>query len=178
LTTLFLWGIISPRHCARTNHTTSRPKHDGVRLNDEERNDLNTLLRKGHAKARTLTRARILLRSDEGKTDPAIADALKINPQTVRNIRKRFAEEGLHAALTERPRPSAQRKLDTKQEAFLIALACSAPPEGRECWTMQLLADRLIELGVVATISDETVRRTLKKTRSSRGRSSRGVWRK
>ena len=155
-----------------------RPKHYVVRLNDEERNSLNTLLRKGHAKARTLTRARSLLRSDEGKTDPAIADALKINPQTVRNIRKRFAEEGLHAALTERPRPGAQRKLDTKQEAFLIALACSAPPEGRDCWTMQLLADKLIELGVVATISDETVRRTLKKTRSSRGRSSSGVWRK
>jgi len=155
-----------------------RPKHYVVRLNDEERHALNTLLRKGHAKARTLTRARILLLSDEGKTDPAIADALKVNPQTVRNIRKRFAEEGLHAALTERPRPGAQRKLDTKQQAFLIALACSAPPEGRACWTMQLLADKLIELGVVATISDETVRRTLKKTRSSRGRSSSGVWRK
>ena len=106
-----------------------RPKHYVVRLNDEERNSLNTLLRKGHAKARTLTRARSLLRSDEGKTDPAIADTLKVNPETVRNIRKRFAEEGLHAALTERPRPSTQRKLDTKQEVFLIDLLAVPRPK-------------------------------------------------
>jgi len=111
-----------------------------------------------------LTRARILLLSAEGKTDTFVADALKVNPQTVRNIRKRFAEEGLEVALRERPRPGARPKLDAKGEAFLIALACSDPPEGREHWTMQLLADRLVELGVVDSISDETVRRVLKKT--------------
>ncbi len=110
-----------------------------------------------------LTRARILLLSAEGKSDDFIADALKVVPQTVRNIRKRFAQEGLEAALSERPRPGVQRKLDGKQEAFLIALACSDPPPGREHWTMQLLADKLVELGVVESISDETVRRVLKK---------------
>ncbi|RKY62069.1 MAG: hypothetical protein DRP95_02040 [Candidatus Latescibacterota bacterium] len=93
----------------------------------------------------------------------------------MRNIRKRFAEEGLEAALNERPHPGAKPKLDGKQEAFLVALACSDPPEGREHWTMQLLADRLVELGVVESISDETVRRVLKKTTSSPGRKDSGV---
>ena len=91
-------------------------------------------------------------------------------------IRKRFVEDGLEAALSEQPRPGGQRKLDGQQEAFLIALACSTPPEGRACWTMQLLADRLVELQVVEAISDETVRRTLKKTSSSRGRRKPGVF--
>mgnify|MGYP000227360946 CR=1 FL=1 len=153
-----------------------RPKKHVVELTDEQRSSLLDLLKKGEAKARMLTRARILLLSAEGKTDRWIADALKVNPQTVRNIRKRFAEEGLEAALQERPRPGARPKLDGKQEAFLIALACSEPPEGREHWTMQLLADRLVELGIVASISDETVRRVLKKTTSSPGRRSNGVF--
>jgi hypothetical protein len=91
-------------------------------------------------------------------------------------IRKRFVDEGLEAALCERPRPGGQRKLDGKQEAFLIALACSTPPQGRTSWTMQLLAAKLVELQVIDAISDETVRRTLKKTSSSRGRRRRGVF--
>jgi transposase len=94
----------------------------------------------------------------------------------VERIRQRFVEDGLEAALSERPRPGGQRKLAGTQEAFLIALACSTPPEGRTCWTMQLLADRLVELQVVEAISDETVRRTLKKTSSSRGRRRPGVF--
>jgi transposase len=141
-----------------------RPKVYVVELTDEQRSYLLDLLKKGEAKARTLTRARILLLSAEGKTDDFIEEALKVSTQTVRNIRKRFAEEGLQAALQDRPRPGAERKLDGQQEAFLVALACSQPPEGREHWTMQLLADRLVELGVVDSISDETVRRVLKKT--------------
>jgi transposase len=152
-----------------------RPKKYIVELTDGQRSYLLDLLKKGEAKARMLTRARILLLSAEGKTDRFIADALKVNPQTVRNIRKRFAEEGLDAALRERPRPGAQPKLDAKRRAFLIALACSDPPEGREHWTMQLLADKLVELGVVESISDETVRRVLKKTISSPGRRSSGA---
>lgn len=135
-----------------------------VRLTEEQRSYLHNLIGKGEAKARMLTRARILLLSAEGKTDRFIADVLKVSPQTVWNIRKRFAEEGLEAALRERARPGAQPKLDAKQRAVLIALACSDPPEGRQCWTMQLLADRLVELEVVDSISDETVRRVLKKT--------------
>ncbi|MDZ7296181.1 MAG: IS630 family transposase [candidate division KSB1 bacterium] len=140
-----------------------RPKTYVVELTDEQRASLLGLVRKGEAQARTLTRARILLLSAEGKTDSVIGDMLKVNPQTVRNIRKRFAEEGLEAALRERPRPGARPKLDSAGEAVLVALACSEPPGGRAVWTMQLLADRLVELGVVEAISDETVRRVMKK---------------
>ena len=89
--------------------------------------------------------------------------------QTVERIRKRFVEEGLEAALTERRRPGGKAKLDGRQEAFLIALACSAAPQGRQRWTMQLLADRVVEIGLVPSLSDDTVRRTLKKTPSNRG---------
>ena len=152
-----------------------RPKQYVVQLSQQQRNDLLRLVRKGQDRARKLTRARVLLLSDEGKSDAFIAEALQINPQRVRNLRKRFAREGLQAALCERPRPGAQPKLDAHGEAVLIALACSEPPEGREHWTMQLLADRLVELGVVPSISDETVRRVLKKTPSSPGRRSTGV---
>src|SRR3989304_3215971 len=91
--------------------------------------------------------------------------ALLVGLATVARTRQRFVEGGLEWALTERPRPGAARKLDGKAEAFLIALACTDAPEGRECWTMQLLADRLVELGLVEEISDETVRRTLKRGR-------------
>ena len=88
---------------------------------------------------------------------------------TVERVRKRFVEEGLEEALSERPRPGATRKLDGHQEAYLVALACSDPPEGKKRWTMQMLADKLVRLEVVEEISDETVRRTLKKGASSRG---------
>jgi transposase len=140
-----------------------------VTLTEEERVHLLALTKKGKVSARKLTRAHILLQADAGVSDTAIAAALHIGIATVERIRKRFVAEGLDAALTERPRPGGQRKLDGKQEAFLIALACSTPPEGRQCWTMQLLAERLVAVQVVEAISDETVRRTLKKTRSNRG---------
>ena len=146
-----------------------------VQLTTDAKGRLLTLLTKGTAKARTLRRANILLLAAEGRSDSLIADAVHVSMQTVRNIRKRFTETGLDAALYEASRPGAVRKLTVKQEALLIALACSDPPAGRETWTMQLLADRLVELQVVAAISDETVRRTLKKMRSNRGRKSSGV---
>jgi transposase len=88
---------------------------------------------------------------------------------TVERVRERFVEEGLEAALSERPRPGARRELDSRQEAYLVALASSDPPEGKKHWSMQLLADRLVELEIVEEISDETVRRTLKRGPSSRG---------
>jgi transposase len=147
-----------------------------VTLSDAERAQLLTLTKKGKVSARKLSRAHTLLQADTGATDEAIAAALHSSIATVERTRKRFVEEGLEAALRERPRPGGQRKLDGKQEAFLIALACSLPPEGRQCWTMQLLADRLVALQIVDTISDETVRRTLKKTSSSRGRRKPGVF--
>jgi putative transposase len=147
-----------------------------VTLTGDERAQLVALTKRGKVSARRLTRAHLLLQADTGLADEAIAQALHIGTATVERIRKRFVEEGLEAALAERPRPGGQRKLDGKQEAFLIALACSTPPEGRTCWTMQLLAEKLVELRLVAAISDETVRRTLKKTSSSRGRSRPGVF--
>lgn len=135
-----------------------------VTLTAEERAQLLTLTKKGRVAARRLTRAHILLQADAGATQEAIAAALHIGRATVVRLCRRFIEEGLEAALRDRARPGAQPKLDGKQEAFLIALACSPPPEGRICWTLQLLANQLVELRVVKAISDETVRRTLKKT--------------
>lgn len=135
-----------------------------VNLTPEERGDLQTLLRKGQTSARKLTRVRILLLADEGKADQAIMDSLQVGRATVERIRKKFIEDGVEWAIHERPRPGGARKLAAKAEATLIALACSDAPAGRSQWTMQLLADRLVEMGVVESISDETVRRYLKKT--------------
>jgi transposase len=151
-------------------------KRSLVTLSEDERVHLLALTKKGTLSARKLTRAHILLQADAGAMDAAIAGALHVGIATVERVRKRFVEEGLEAALRERPRPGGHRKLNGKQEAFLVALACSTPPEGRTCWTMQLLAGKLVELQVVDAISDETVRRTLKKTSSSRGRRRRGVF--
>lgn len=149
-----------------------------VDLTVEERDSLRQLLRRGSARVRRLTRARILLLADEDRTDEEIAYALHVGRSTVERTRRRFVEGGLDRALKDRPRPGKARLLDGKQEAFLVALACSDPPEGRERWTMQLLADRLIELRVVDSITDETVRRLLKKTTSSRGRRRTGASRR
>ena len=112
----------------------------------------------------------MLMVADEGLTDEEIARALDGSVSTVERVRKRFlVEEGLEAALSERPRPGARRKLDGCQEAYLVALASSDPPEGKKHWSMQLLADRLVELEIVEEISDETLRRTLKKGMLNRG---------
>lgn len=169
--------VSSPPHLSG-GEKMGRPKKYPVILTDQQRSYLQDMINKGVEKARKLTRARILLLSSEGKSDSFIADALKVCQQTVRNIRKRFAQEGLESALNDRPRPGVKPKLDEKGEAFLIALACSDPPKGRECWTMQLLADKLVEMGIVDSISDETVRRVLKKTNLSPGRRSSGVSRR
>jgi len=149
-----------------------------VELTDEQRRELRALVRKGHASARRLTRARILLLADEDRTDDEVAAALHTSRSTVERIRRRFVEHGLEAALSERPRPGAVPKLDERGQATLIALACSNPPEGRTSWTMQLLAHELVVRRVVPSISDESVRRTLKKTDSSRGSRSIGASRR
>jgi len=140
-----------------------------VELRDEEREQLLAMLKRGKVSARKLCRAQILLQADEGVSDTLIAATLHTGVATVERTRKRFVEEGLDAALTERRRPGGQPKLQGKAEAFLIATACSVPPNGRKRWTLQLLADRLMEVGVVDAISDDTVGRTLKKTPLSRG---------
>jgi transposase len=140
-----------------------------VDLSKEEKEQLEELTTKGQSPARKIKRAHILLLANKGLKDKEIARALDAAVTTVERIRKRLVEEGLEAAISERPRPGAKRSLDGHQEAYLLALACSNPPEGRESWTMQLLADRLVEVRVVEQISDETVRRTLKRGNSSRG---------
>ena len=130
----------------------------------------------GKAAAQKLAHARILLKADAADGGPAwpdhrIADALEVSTATIERVRRRFVEQGLDAALDrkQRERPAREIKLDGRAEAQLVALACSAPPEGRATWTVQLLADKLVELDVVDSISDETVRLALKKTRSSPG---------
>ena len=138
--------------------------HYVIDLKAEEREQLQQLIRKGKTSARSITRARILLLAEAGQSNQAIVTALQTSLSTVKRVRRRFVEEGIEDALYDRPRPGVARKLDGRQEALLVALACSEPPEERVCWTMQLLADRLVELGEVETISDETVRRVLKKT--------------
>ena len=146
-----------------------------VTLTKDERNSLEQLLAKGKAAARKLTRARILLKIDVGEYGPAwseeeVVDALDCSPSTVYRVRERFVLEGFEAALEHKtPDRVYVRRLDGEAEARLVTLACSKAPEGRNRWTMKLLADRLIELGVVGRISSETVRLTLKKTNSSHG---------
>ena len=140
-----------------------------VTLTTEERQRLHDLIAAGKAAAQKLAHARILLKADAADGGPAwpdgrIAEALEVSPATVERVRQRFVEQGLEAALVRKPqdRPSRQRALDGRAEARLIALACSAPPDGRKAWTMRLLADKLVELDVVPAISDETLRRSLK----------------
>ena len=140
-----------------------------VNLSESEIKQLQEITSKGKTAARKLKRAQILLLADEGHPDKTIAKMLKVGESTVHRIRQRCVEEGVELALKERPRQGSNRKLDGKTEAFLVATACSEAPEGRESWTMQLLADRLVELNLVESISDETVRRTLKKTKLSLG---------
>jgi transposase len=120
-------------------------------------------------------RAQILLRAEAGETDPEIADEVGVSLGTVANVRRRFAAGGLDAALNDRPRPGAVPVLDGKAEAIVIATACSPVPEGRATWTARMLANRLVELQVVESVSEDTILRVLKKATSSRGRRSRGA---
>jgi hypothetical protein len=143
-----------------------------VTLTAAERGELEAVVRSGRRSARTITRARILLLADQGDTGPGwedrrVAEALGCGHRTVERIRERFVAEGLDAALTAKARahPPREPVLDGAAEARLIALACSATPDGRKAWALRVLADKLVELEVVETISHETVRRTLKKTR-------------
>jgi transposase len=134
-----------------------------VELTSSERDELLTLIRAGESSARKVKRANILLLSDKGMKDKEIAEALHTSVSTIERTRRRYVMEGLIASLNERPRPGARCKLDAKGEAVLETLAKSKPPDGRKRWTMQLLADRLVELKVVDSISDEAVRQQLKK---------------
>ena len=149
-----------------------------VDLTAEEREQAQDIIKKGKHSARKVTRAHILLLAADDLSDDAISATFHTRLSTVHRIRQRFVEGGLTNALNELPRPGAARKLNGTQEAFLIALACSDAPDGRTCWTMHLLADRMIELKQIDSLSDETVRITLKKTISSRGKSKNGAFRR
>jgi transposase len=139
------------------------PKKYVVDLTDNERQTLLKLVKSGSDSARKMNRARILLLADDGKSDEVIADALKVGVATVERTRRKLVEDGLTVALNDRPRPGRQPKLDGNQRAYLTALACSQPPDGQLRWTLKLLAGRLVELGIVDTISTEPVRQALKK---------------
>jgi transposase len=155
-----------------------KPKTYQVQLSDDERTRLRAFTTAGVASAREIRRARILLLADEDRLDTAIADAVGCSVATVERLRKRCAAEGVEATLVDRARPGAAPVLDGKGEAVLVALACTAAPEGEGHWTMPLLAERLVALDVVDRISAETVRRTLKKTTSSPGSARNGASRR
>ena len=143
-----------------------------VRLSSEEREALELLVKKGKTQAYRIKHANVMLAVDaDGPdwSDEEAAEAFGCHMNTVANVRQRFVEQGLEAALERKKQksPSRERILDGEKEARLIAVACSAPPDGRSKWTLQLLADKLVALKVVESISDQTVRRTLKKTNSS-----------
>ena len=141
-----------------------------VHLSNEEQETLESIVSKGGANVRQIRRAHTLLLSNAGKTDKEIADLLHVTTVTVAETRKRWCAEHLSRNLTDQPKPGRKRKLDGKQEAFLVALACSDAPEGRKHWPLRLLTDRLLELGVIdEPISYETVRDRLQKTNSSLG---------
>jgi transposase len=140
-----------------------------VTLTAEEREGLGHMISRGKADARKLAHARVLLQADASEggpewTDARIAEAVRVSVRTIERVRQRFVEDGLAAALLPRPSPRVYaRKLDGEQEAKLVALACSGPPEGKKRWTLRLLAERMVELEIVPELSHETVRQTLKK---------------
>jgi hypothetical protein len=146
-----------------------------VTLTADEREQLTALITAGKAAAKKLAHARILLKADSADGGPAwideeIAEAVEVSTDTVARVRQRFVEHGLEAALVRKrqDKPSRERVLDGAAEAKLIAVACSQPPDERKAWTLKMLADKLVELEVVESVSTETVRRVMKKTRSSR----------
>jgi transposase len=139
-------------------------KRHVVKLTPKERKRLLAVVRKGKNKAAVIQRAHILLKSDEGKTDREISEMLYISEQTVRRTRVRYGEVGLIKGVEDKPHPPPEPKLDDTQTAYLVALACSDPPAGQARWTMELLATRLVDDGIIEHISPETVRLVLKKT--------------
>jgi transposase len=158
-----------------------RPKHI-VRLTSEERSELEKLVTTGKANARKIIHARILLKVDaDGPnwSDDQVREALDVGKATVERVRKAFVEDSLETALNRKPHSKTRsRKLDGEQEAHLVALVCSEAPEGRKRWTLRLLADKMVELEHVDSLSYETVRQMLKKTKQSLGSGKSGVFRR
>ena len=147
----------------------------GVHLSIQEKGRLKKMIRSGRSSAQAVTRARIPRKTDGRWTASRVAAALDVSEGTVRRAKRRYAEEGLEEVLRHHNSPTPHCNVDEKVEAHLIALDCSPAPEGHDHWTLRLLADKTVELGLVESLSYETVRLHLKKTRSSRGSSSNGV---
>jgi transposase len=147
-----------------------------VELTPSQRSDLIEVSRRGKPLARTVKRALALLKADEGLLDREVAEAVSLSAATVARVRRRFVEEGLEAAINDRPRSGRERKLSGRQEAHLVAIACSNAPEGHTNWTLQLLANQVVAMEFAGSISLETVRQILKKTNSSRGRRKNGAF--
>ena len=148
----------------------------GVHLSAQEKGRRRKMIRSGRSSAQAITRARILLKTDEGWTAAQVGAALDVPERTVRRAKRRYVEEGLEEVLRRHNSPTPHCKVDEKVEAHLIALACSPAPEGHEHWTLRTLAGKAVELGLVESLSHETVRLHLKKTNSSRGGSSSGAF--
>lgn len=136
-----------------------------LKLKDQEL--LKQLIAKGSQKARTITRSRILLMANDGKTDTQIIETLGTARNTIRTVRYRYVHQGLESAINEQPRPGAPSKFTGRDKAKITAIACSKPPEGRNRWTLRLIADSMVELDIVGDISHHTVQRVLKKTNLS-----------
>lgn len=146
-----------------------------IKLTTEEQKELNHLISNGKRSAKMLIHARILLKADEGFKDKDISDHVGISVKTIERVRKLFVEEGIERALNNKKPTGRQfRKLDGEQEAHLVALACSPAPKGYARWTLSLLADKVVELNIVDSISHETVRQTLKKMNLNLGSKSNG----
>lgn len=141
-------------------------KQDKVELSHQDREQLNKIIKAGQHPARVVNKAHLLLQSAANRTDADIAAALSLSKRTVIRVRQRFVEGGLELALFDKPRSGAPLKYDSKDQALIVATACTPPPIGRECWTIRVLTERVIELGVTG-VSRETVRRSLKKTNCS-----------
>ncbi|OGX54075.1 MAG: hypothetical protein A2321_02060 [Omnitrophica WOR_2 bacterium RIFOXYB2_FULL_45_11] len=142
-------------------------KKNLVKLKPNDQKLLEQFITKGSQKARTITRARILLMANDGKADTQIIEALGTARNTIRTVRYRYVNQGLEAALNEQPRPGAPDKFTGRNRAKITAIACSRPPEGRSRWTLRLIADTMVELNMVDNISHHTVQRVLKKTNLS-----------
>jgi len=150
-----------------------RPAKYVVKLSSSEREKLESMLRKGKYNARELRRVRVLLLADQQKQNKQIIEETGMCSQSIVTIKKKYLDQGIN--LKEKPRSGQPPKLDKRAETYLMALACSPAPEGRDIWTMQLLADKLVEMKVVESISDETVRCQLKKMNLSLGSKSNGA---
>ena len=149
-----------------------------IQLSEAERQEVEGFIRRGKANARTLTRAHILLKDGEGWTIARLSETFNVSPATVSNIRQRYREGGINAVLTDKKQEKRRRALSGAAEAILVAVACSPVPDGHDHWTVRMIRDKLVEMGVVDQVSHGTVHNAMKKMNLSPGNANSGVSRK